>query len=778
LKLLAFLAFSALMLVTLTAALFARSSSAAPSASVLLPGTSRPAEGTEPLPPGVTIETILPNLAGGPAVMTFDPTGRMFYTEKVTGKVRLYSGGNLQASAVITFPVQSDGERGLLGIAIDPNFNSNHYIYVYWNCGSAGGCNPYLDKVTRFVENNGVGSNPQDIWTATDDATANNHNGGNIHFGPDGKLYITIGDDGDTPANSQDVTVKNGKLHRINGDGTIPADNPVFTQTGAVGGLFAMGLRNSWDFTFDPAFAPNPYPRIFASENGPSCDDEMNRIVATYNYGWRPSYPCDDNAPGGPDPTYNTIPPLWYLPLGQCCDAPTGITFYTGNQIPQWQNELFMAAFNANYMRHFYLNADHTLVTQVNHVLGVDVQGDIQTGPDGALWYFDQSPYASQVNLKRLVGPGVGTATPTSVPPTSTSTDTPTHTPTPTVSPTGTLPTATDTPIATDTPVPPTDTATITPVPVPPTPTPCTLSFEDVLPGSTFYPYIQCLACQGIINGYPCGGPGEPCNGNNDPYFRPGNNISRGQIAKIVANAGFYDNTIADTTQTYEDVVPNSTFWLYIERLSMYGIMQGYPCGGVGEPCGPNNLPYFRPNANATRGQIAKIVSNGAGFNDTFPTGTQSFEDVPEGSTFWLYVERLLLNRPDVMSGYPCGGAGEPCDPGNKPYFRPGATATRGQLSKIVSNTFFPNCVVPVVVHIHSFSFHPPSQSVLPGMTVRFVNRDLDYHTATAYDNSFDTGRIYQNQFADVVFTTPGDFPYYCIPHPFMQGNINVVSGP
>ena len=241
---------------------------------------------------------------------------------------------------------------------------------------------------------------------------------------------------------------------------------------------------------------------------------------------------------------------------------------------------------------------------------------------------------------------------------------------------------------------------------------------------------------------------------------------------------GFFDDTIADTTQTYEDVVPNSTFWLYIERLSMYGIMQGYPCGGAGEPCGPNNLPYFRPNANATRGQIAKIVSNGAGFNDTFPTGTQSFEDVPEGSTFWIYVERLLLNRPDVMSGYPCGGAGEPCGPGNRPYFRPGNTATRGQLTKIVSNTFFPACVVPVVVHIYSFSFHPPSQSVLPGMTVRFVNRDLDYHTATAYDNSFDTGRIYQNQFADVVFNTPGDFPYYCIPHPFMQGNINVVAGP
>jgi hypothetical protein len=242
-----------------------------------------------------------------------------------------------------------------------------------------------------------------------------------------------------------------------------------------------------------------------------------------------------------------------------------------------------------------------------------------------------------------------------------------------------------------------------------------------------------------------------------------------------VANAGFYADNISTDVQTYEDVVPNSTFWLYIERLSMYNIMQGYPCGSAGEPCGPANLPYFRPNAQATRGQIAKIVSNGAGFNDEIAAGTQSFEDVPEGSTFWPYIERLLLNRPDVMAGYPCGGAGEPCGPNLLPYFRPGNTATRGQLTKIVSNTFFPDCITPVVVTIQSFGFHPPSVGVVAGSTVRFVNRDLDYHTATAYDSSFNTGRIYQNQFVDVVFGTPGDYGYYCMPHPFMQGNISVV---
>ena len=97
------------------------------------------------------------------------------------------------------------------------------------------------------------------------------------------------------------------------------------------------------------------------------------------------------------------------------------------------------------------------------------------------------------------------------------------------------------------------------------TPTACTLSFEDVPVGSTFYPFIQCLACRGIINGYPCGGPGEPCNGNNDPYFRPGNNVTRGQFAKIAANsAGFNEPPGA---QQYEDVPVGSTFFDYVWRL-------------------------------------------------------------------------------------------------------------------------------------------------------------------------------------------------------------------
>jgi hypothetical protein len=223
-----------------------------------------------------------------------------------------------------------------------------------------------------------------------------------------------------------------------------------------------------------------------------------------------------------------------------------------------------------------------------------------------------------------------------------------------------------------------------------PCPSACPVQFADLPNPSTFYEYIECLACRDIISGYACGGSGEPCNPSHDPYFRPNANITRGQIAKMVALSAQINNPASG--QTFEDVPPGSTFYTYTEQLYALGAMAGYPCGNP-EPCvPPNNRPYFRPNANATRGQLAKIDSNAAGYIDT-PIG-KSFQDVPAGSTFYTYTQRLA--KQGVMGGYPCGGAGEPCiPPNNYPYFRPNARVTRGQTSKIVANTFYPDCQPP-----------------------------------------------------------------------------------
>jgi hypothetical protein len=211
------------------------------------------------------------------------------------------------------------------------------------------------------------------------------------------------------------------------------------------------------------------------------------------------------------------------------------------------------------------------------------------------------------------------------------------------------------------------------------TPTTCSITFADVPPNHTFYNEIRCLACRGIISGY------------SDGTFRPGNDVTRGQLSKIVSNAAGFSDT--PPGQTFEDVPTNHTFYLWIGRMSSRGIISGYPCGGPGEPCvPPANRPYFRPGSNATRGQISKIVSNAAGYDDVPPV--RIFEDVPPSHTFYLWVQRLASRG--IMGGYGCGGPGEPCvPPDNRPYFRPANNATRGQVSKIVANTFFPGCFTP-----------------------------------------------------------------------------------
>jgi hypothetical protein len=246
------------------------------------------------------------------------------------------------------------------------------------------------------------------------------------------------------------------------------------------------------------------------------------------------------------------------------------------------------------------------------------------------------------------------------------------------VVPTGTSVSATSTPVApTSTSIAePTETAASTATPIEPTATttPCDIEFIDVPSNHTFYQFVRCLACRGIAGGY------------SDGTYRPNNDITRGQLSKIVSNAAGFSDPVSG--QTFEDVPSSHTFYEFVERMASRGIIGGYPCGGPGEPCGTSNRPYFRPGNNATRGQISKIVSDAANFND--PQTGQSFEDVPVGSTFHLWIERLVSRN--IMSGYPCGGPGEPCGTSNRPYFRPGYNATRGQMSKIVANSFFPGC--------------------------------------------------------------------------------------
>jgi hypothetical protein len=307
------------------------------------------------------------------------------------------------------------------------------------------------------------------------------------------------------------------------------------------------------------------------------------------------------------------------------------------------------------------------------------------------------------------------TATPTRTPsvtatatatrtPSITATASPTLTPTSTPSPTLT-PTATDSPTLTAT-APPTHTGTAIPnhSPTPsstvpgessqtptstrtatPTATACTITFADVDVNNPFYGFVRCLACRQVVSGYA------------DGTFRWANNVTRGQLSKIIASAANLQDPIPANRQTFEDVpggVNPHPFWLWIEQLALHQAISGYTCGGAGEPCGVGNRPYFRPGGNATRGQISKIDAVAAQILDPIPSNQQTFADVPPANPFWLWIEQLAGRG--VISGYTCGGVGEPCDGGNRPYFRWGANTTRGQLAKIAANTFYPNCQTPL----------------------------------------------------------------------------------
>ncbi|HEX8221378.1 MAG TPA: S-layer homology domain-containing protein [Chloroflexia bacterium] len=231
--------------------------------------------------------------------------------------------------------------------------------------------------------------------------------------------------------------------------------------------------------------------------------------------------------------------------------------------------------------------------------------------------------------------------------------------------------------------------ATPTPIVVP---TACPIQFADVPPtgeGSTFYPYVRCLACRQIVSGYPCGEPGEGCNGSNQPFYRPGANVTRGQLSKIISNAAGLDDPVAPDQQQFADVEPGDPFYIYVERLAQTGAVEGYPCGGAGEPCTSLNRPYFRPSNPATRGQISKIVSIAAGYNEDVPEDQQTFTDVPSDSPFWVYIERLSSRA--IISGY---GEASKC-PSGTPCFRYNDYTSRGQMAKIAANAFFPDCDTP-----------------------------------------------------------------------------------
>src|SRR5687767_2015841 len=236
-------------------------------------------------------ETAIGGLAS-PTAMAIAPDGRIFVCQQA-GALRVIKNGALLPLPFMTLTVDPNGERGLLGIAFDPNFASNNFLYVYYTVP----IEPRHNRVSRFTANGDVvvAGSETIILELNNLTLASNHNGGAIHFGPDGKLYIATGENA-TISNSQTLANMLGKILRINSDGSIPTDNPFFNQaTGNNRSIWALGLRNPFTFAFQPGTG-----RMFINDVGQNAWEEINDGIAGSNYGWPGIEGNSGTAPGGP----------------------------------------------------------------------------------------------------------------------------------------------------------------------------------------------------------------------------------------------------------------------------------------------------------------------------------------------------------------------------------------------------------------------------------------------------------------------------------------------
>jgi len=325
-----------------------------------------------------------------PTAMVFTSPNRLLYTEKGgfggirDASVRVVTDGILDPTPVIRFTdVETRAEMGLLGIALDPEYDTNRQVYVFYTHGSSSS-----NRVARFRDD-GLGQGDADATIVLRDLPADrcgNHQGGSLGFGLDGMLYVSIGDNGCDACLSQDDSTLAGKLLRFTRDGGIPPDNPFADAAFPRSAFFVKGLRNSFDFAVHPESG-----EIVATENGPRENDEINHLVAGANYGW-PVFQCDqDFGNDCPRPRPTQKGPLR---CHQSVVAPTGVTFYEGSAYPaDFRGSLFYGDFNTGTLRRLVLSGDaDTLLTEDQRFLpGFGSIIDVVSGLDGRIYVLTDS---------------------------------------------------------------------------------------------------------------------------------------------------------------------------------------------------------------------------------------------------------------------------------------------------------------------------------------------------------------------------------------------------
>lgn len=313
------------------------------------------------------------------------PDGRLLITEN-KGNMRIVDVANGQVNEAITgIPEVDDrGQGGLLGLTLDPNFSSNRMVYWVFSEKAAAGNHTAVAK-GRLADDEKTIENAQIIYRAMPTYDGKAHYGGRIVFDNDGNLFVSTGErsDKEIREQSQDLKSTLGKILRITTDGQPVSGNPFEGQSGALPEIYSYGHRNPQGLDFHPETG-----ELWSNEFGPLGGDELNIIKAGANYGWpvitygieysgdEIGNPVIQQKEGMEQPVYYWDPVL----------SPSGMTFYTGNNIPEWKNNLFITGLNSNHIARIVIK-DNKVVGE-ERILDNEEQRfrDITQGKDGALY--------------------------------------------------------------------------------------------------------------------------------------------------------------------------------------------------------------------------------------------------------------------------------------------------------------------------------------------------------------------------------------------------------
>lgn len=326
-----------------------------------------PNPASTPVAIGWKVESVAEGLIV-PWSIVFTSTERMLISER-GGMIREVVNGQLNPEPVYFFDdVDATGESGLMGMVLDPLYEGNHYLYAcYTYAGSSGRAN----RIVRLEDKDDLIS--LDAIILDNLPTANNHAGCRIRFGPDGKLYATIGDALE-PSAAQDLKSLAGKILRINPDGSIPVDNPISGSP-----IWSFGHRNPQGIDWQPGSG-----LMYSTEHGPSGfdgpqgGDEINQIQAGGNYGW-PLVSHDEKLEG------TTTPLMQFTPA----EAPASLSFYNSEVLPMFNGSLFFGALRGEGLVLITLSAGNPneIITVEKIVSDVGRVRDVVQGPDGFIYF-------------------------------------------------------------------------------------------------------------------------------------------------------------------------------------------------------------------------------------------------------------------------------------------------------------------------------------------------------------------------------------------------------